>query len=289
MTLGQPVATGAALVLAGVAAAVWREAPVVAAGALLHPARSVVGAPPPGGCVDATLSGAGVSLRAWRCSPAGQARGTIVLLHGIADNRGGWRGAVGRLRARGFAVVAYDSRAHGESSGSACTYGFFEKQDLRLVVDSIDQPAIVIGHSLGAAVALQEAADDPRIRAVVAAAPFSDLRTVATERAPGWLPAAIVRRAFVKAEQEAGFEVDAVSPQADARHIAAPVLLLHGGDDLETPVEHSRRIYAALAGPKQLIIVPGAGHNDVLSADATWHAIEHWLEVNSRLTNSPTL
>ena len=55
---------------------------------------------------------------------------TVVYLHGVADNRGSSVGIADHFLARGFDVVAYDSRAHGESGGDACTYGFYEKQDL---------------------------------------------------------------------------------------------------------------------------------------------------------------
>jgi pimeloyl-ACP methyl ester carboxylesterase len=90
-----------------------------------------------------------------------------------------------RFRKLGFDVVAYDSRANGESEGDACTYGFHEKEDLREVLNSIEKgPVILLGSSLGAAGALQLAASDQRITAVVAAETFSDLRTVVTERAP---------------------------------------------------------------------------------------------------------
>ena len=100
-----------------------------------------------------------------------------------------------RFSARGFDVVAYDSRAHGDSGGNVCTYGFYEKRDLQRVLDVLESgPVIVIGSSLGAAVALQAAAEDRRITAVVAAESFSDLRTVAPERAPWFFPARTIRR-----------------------------------------------------------------------------------------------
>ena len=93
----------------------------------------------------------------------GDRRGTLIYLHGVADNRASGAGVIERFRKRGFDVVAYDSRAHGESDGDACTYGFYEKQDLRRVLDSVGVgPIVLVGCSLGAAVALQLAADEPR-------------------------------------------------------------------------------------------------------------------------------
>src|SRR5438128_11590183 len=100
---------------------------------------------------------------------------------------------------RGFDVVAYDSRAHGESDGDICTYGFFEKNDLHRVLDTVDDgPVVLLGTSLGAAVAILEAADDQRVATVVAAETFADLRTVATERAPFFFTAATIRKAALK-------------------------------------------------------------------------------------------
>lgn len=271
------VSVAAVILLVGVAG-LWGQLPALGAGGLLHPARHTTAQPPPEHCVAADFAGAGVTLKGWRCSAAVPARGTVVYLHGIADNRGSATGVIQRFLARGFDVVAYDSRAHGESDGNACTYGFFEKQDLHRVVDTIGaRPIVLIGTSLGGAVALQEAADDPRIGAVVAAETFSDLRTVATERAPGFFTSRTVDRAFELSESEAHFQVDAVSPRQAAARIAAPVLLVHGADDVDTPPAHSQRVFAALAGPKQLILVPGAGHNGSLRADV-WKQIDAWLD-----------
>jgi len=259
------------------AGAVWIEAPVIGAGGLLHPSRHKTVVAPPDRCADATFDGAGITLRGWRCTTAVPRRGTIVYLHGVADNRGSASGIIQRFLQRGFDVVAYDSRAHGDSGGDACTYGFFEKQDLRRVVDTVAGPILLIGSSLGGAVALQEAADDPRVRAVVAAETFSDLRTVATDRASGYFPGPIIDRAFAVAEMQGQFHVDAVSPERAASRITAPVLLIHGDADVDTPPAHSERVYAALRGPKRLILVPGARHNGSLTPPV-WREVENWLD-----------
>ena len=224
------------------------------------------------------MDGAGIRLRGWRCRAVPSARGTIVYLHGIADNRGSSGSVIQRFRAKGFDVIAYDSRANGESGGDACTYGFYEKQDLHRVLDTVtNRPIVLIGTSLGGAVALQEAAGDPRVAAVVAAEIFSDLRTIATERAPFIFTTLTIREAFQIAEREGHFEVDAVSPERAASRIRIPVLLLHGAADVDTRPEHTRRVYAALAGPKQLILVPGARHNGALRSDV-WPEIETWID-----------
>jgi pimeloyl-ACP methyl ester carboxylesterase len=267
-------------IIAGVVVAVaLKVAPDVAAGGLLYPARRTAMVATPPNCTDRDFQGEGVKLRGWQCRASGQRRGTIVYLHGIADNRSSSAGAIQRFTAKGFDVVAYDSRRHGQSEGEVCTYGFYEKRDLRRVIDALDPMRIVlIGTSLGAAVAMQEAATDERIVGIVAAEVFSDLRTVASERASGFLPSSVVRKAFTIAEQRGGFTVDAVSPAEAARSVRVPVLLIHGAEDRDTPPTHSQRVYEALLGRKRLILVPSAGHNHSLSDPNVWVEIERWIE-----------
>jgi pimeloyl-ACP methyl ester carboxylesterase len=111
------------------------------------------------------------------------------------------------LTQRGFDVVAYDSRGHGQSDGDVCNYGFYEKRDLIQVIDSVPPgPVVLIGSSLGGAVAIQGAAGSDRIAGVVAAEAFSDLRTIAIERAPRILPRPVIERAFRMAEERGRFD-----------------------------------------------------------------------------------
>ena len=190
----------------------------------------------------------------------------------IANARRRFRLSLPALIAEGF------HSTFGESGGDACTYGYFEKQDLHRVLDTVGPgPIVLIGTSLGAAVALQETAGDMRVTAVIAAETFSDLRTVASERAPFFFTAGSIARAFSLAEQQGHFQIASVSPVLAAAEIRKPVLLIHGAADAETPPDHSRRVLAALAGPKRLILVPGARHNESLRGDV-WAEIERWLD-----------
>jgi organic hydroperoxide reductase OsmC/OhrA/pimeloyl-ACP methyl ester carboxylesterase len=256
-----------------------QQAPSLAAGALLHPFRKPLLRAAPPGCTEAQWASAGIVLEGWRCAADGRPKATLIHLHGIADNRGSAAAIVRRYQAQGFDVIAYDSRANGASGGEACTYGFYEKHDVSRVIDSVRTgPVVLLGGSLGAAVALQAAAVDSRIRAVVAAETFSDLRTIARERAPAVLTEEMIARAFEEAESRGRFRVDEVSPVEAARHITVPVFLVHGADDRATVPDHSRRVFAALAGPKRLRIVEGAGHSGSLTADVLLGPTEDFLK-----------
>jgi pimeloyl-ACP methyl ester carboxylesterase len=247
------------------------------AAALLHPSRKALTEDPPLPAESVQIAGDAVNLKGWLFRAAGERRGTIVYLHGSADNRASVTGIAKRYVPRGYDVLAYDSRAHGESAGHACTYGYYEKRDLGKAIDSLGVPVVaVIGVSLGGAVAIQAAAEDARVSRVVAISTFSDLRTVATERAPFFASAGNIREAIAIAEKQAEFIVDDVSPVRAADRLSIPVLLVHGADDRETPPSHSERIHQALKGPKRLLLVPKSGH--AVSLDqAAWRVIDEWL------------
>jgi pimeloyl-ACP methyl ester carboxylesterase len=264
---------------AGAVAIAQSQLPMIGASALLYPSRRPSTRPAPRNCVERAFDGVGVRLSGWVCTAdAVTHKPTIVFLHGVADNRDSGVSVIDRFRHRGFNVIAYDSRRHGRSEGSRCTYGFFEKQDLTRVLDQAGvERAILIGHSLGAAVALQAAAVDARITAVVAASTFSDLRTIATERAPMVFTRSLIDAAIVRAEHDGEFVVDDVSPLRAAMAITVPVFMIHGALDHETRPAHSERVFAALRGARQLLLLSHAGHDDTLR-DEVWPTIERWID-----------
>jgi hypothetical protein len=253
-----------------------------AAPALLHPSRKPMTAQPPLPTENVEIAGDGVVLKGWLFHAKGERRGAIVYLHGVADNRASVAGVAQRYVPRGYDVLAYDSRAHGDSTGEACTYGYYEKRDLAKAIDLLEAPVVsVIGVSLGAAVALQAATQEPRIASVVGISTFSDLRTVASERAPFFASAGNIREAMALAEAQGRFVVDEVSPVKAAAHLSIPVLLIHGAEDRETAPAHSERVYQALAGPKRLVLLPKTGHGVGLD-EATWKIVDTWVAARSQ-------
>ena len=84
--------------------------------------------------------------------------------------------------------------------------------------------------------------------------------------------------AFALAENLARFRVDEVSPVRTAARIRVPVLLIHGAADADTPPSHSERVRAALTSRSELLLVPGAGHNQSLSGAEVWTRLQTWVE-----------
>ena len=118
--------------------------PPLAANGLLHPGRRPVGQRPPAPCAEVSFLGSGVTLKGRRCQAAGEQRGTLVFLHGVADNRASVADAVDRFLVKQLDVVAYDSRAQGEWAGDVCTYGYWEKRDLARVLNTVRPGPMVV-------------------------------------------------------------------------------------------------------------------------------------------------
>ncbi len=258
------------------------------AGAILYPHRRELRARPNLPFRDLSFTSGGVKLEGWFFpAKSGAARqGLLVYLHGIADNRSGAIGIAQRFTPRGWDVLAWDARAHGASGGTFCTYGFHERHDVKAALDAVGATdAVLFGSSLGAAIALQAAPLDTRVRGVIALSSFSTLRSVVEERARKMRPLVTqgdVAAALMLAERRAAFRVDEVSPLAAAAQIRVPVLLIHGLNDRDTLPAHSQGLDAALAGPHRLILVPGAGHNDALASEAVWGETVAWLAALER-------
>jgi len=231
-------------------------------------------------------------------------RGTILVLHGIRA-AGVWMIPIGdRFAKAGYRVAIVDLRGHGGSSGESLTYGVRESQDLSQVIDELEARGLVagkigvFGHSYGAATAIQLAAIDPRVSAIVAAAPFADLRDEVPHYVRTILPGVghlLSKGYFNEVIDEAGrigdFDPDDASAEVAITQTVAPVLLLHGLDDLVIPPEHSLRIYAAAEQPSKLVFLPGAGHFGVWW-DADGEVARHslaWLDEHLAPAVNPPL
>lgn len=215
----------------------------------------------------------GVLLRGWKVRPRSPSGDWVLLFHGVSDNRTGMLGYAELLLRHGYSVLMMDGRAHGASEGSMATYGWKERQDTHSIVEALfasETPhgLFALGESMGGAIALQSAAVEPRIQGVVAESSFSDLREASYDYAglhlSSWLGRTLFRpvaSAVVRAgEKEGDFKAEEVSPEKAVSARAFPILLICGTRDHTLPCRHSKRIYAAAKGPKQLWIVPGAPH-----------------------------
>jgi len=215
----------------------------------------------------------GLRLDGWLVAQRERARGTIIYLHGVGDCKIGGVAFARFLFTKGFNVFLYDSRGHGESEGNYCTYGFFEKYDLSAAISYLESRTDiprgsfgVFGTSMGAAVAIQGAAIDRRIRAVVSEGSFTDLKTIFVDYQKRIikLPWHFLRNvALMQSQRLANFKARLVSPLNDVRRLHVPILIVHGVNDSFIKSAYARVLYDAANEPKKLLLIDGADHNDV--------------------------
>lgn len=182
---------------------------------------------------------------------AAQGQPTLLYFHG---NGGALEVRRERMRkyldrGRGMLMMAY--RGYSGSTGAPTEADIVADAKLAyrtLIADGLTPDQIILyGESLGAAVAVQVAADLP-VRALVLDSPFSSL----LERAKlsyGWLPVRLLLKDWFMSTEH-------------IKRVHAPVLVLHGENDEVTPAAMGKALYDAANAPKDIAILPGAGHND---------------------------
>ena len=215
----------------------------------------------------------GWKLSCWFIPQKKKIRGTIVYLHGVGDCKIAGMAFARSLYDEGFNIFLYDSRQHGESEGTYCTYGFYEKYDVSAVtryLRSRKEREIgkigLFGTSMGGAVAIQAAAIDSRISAVVSECSYTALRIVFVDYQKRIikLPWHFLRNiALVQSQKIANFKARLVSPLEDIKRVHVPILIVHGKNDSFIKSEYSKLLYDAANKPKRLLLIDNADHNDV--------------------------
>jgi alpha-beta hydrolase superfamily lysophospholipase len=210
------------------------------------------------------LTADGVRLHGYLVRARGRSHGAALLLHGFGDDGASFARVAQAFAAAGYDAAAWDARGHG-SSGGRCSYGTREYRDVSTVLDAIARRgadasrALLVGFSMGAAVALRAARFEPRVRAVVAVAPWSSLDEVI--RRTAWAaPRRALDGVIRAAERTADFRVAEVRPIDDARMLPVPLLAIAGTADPLAPPPDVAAIVRAAGARARLVEVRGAGH-----------------------------
>ena len=186
--------------------------------------------------------------------------GVVFFLHGNAGSLQSWFVNVDFYRRLNVDLFMLDYRGYGKSSGRIESEAQLHA-DVRAAWQTI-APAyegrhrVVYGRSLGTALAARLSAEVQPEQTVLVS-PYSSLRALAGEIYP-WAPSALLR-----------YPMD--TGQALAR-VRGPVLLAHGEQDRLIPAEHSLQLQQQ-APQARLLLVPGAGHNDIQQFDAYLQAL----------------
>jgi len=205
----------------------------------------------------------GLLLHAWHLKGQTAKQGTILFLHGNAENISTHINNVLWLTECGYDVFAFDYRGYGKSAGHPTIEGVHI--DAQAAIEATlnltqrdDERIILLGQSLGGAIAVYATANSAqknRIKVLIVDSAFSDYQVIAREKLDMF---AITRL----------FQYPLASPFADKhspitwikRVAPVPVLILHGNKDNIVPLHHSQDLYNEALPPKDLWQVTDVGH-----------------------------
>lgn len=192
----------------------------------------------------------GTQLHGWYC-PADAPRAVVLYCHGNAGNIAWMARFLEHLRSEHqLSILAFDYRGYGKSQGLPTADGVVsDGRAARIQLAELSgipvRQQLIWGRSMGGAVAVQLAADEPA-RGLVLECTFDSFKSVATHHAPAWAFAVPAQR---------------LNSISRIREIACPLLQIHGTADRVVPFPMGQALFEAAVQPKQFVEIPDADHN----------------------------
>lgn len=222
----------------------------------------------------------GVRLHGWFLPATGKAKGTILFVHGNAENISTHIASVAWLPAQGFNVLLFDYRGFGLSEGEPTLDGLHldteAALDATFTQAGVDPTRVALfGQSLGGSVAIAALVRSPHrhdVRALIVEGAFSSYRGIAQEKlSEFWMTWPLqVPLSFTIDNRYKPVEVVAeISP--------TPVLIIHGAVDRIVDPSHADALYAAARPPKALWLIPGASHIQAFQSAAARRRLVDYL------------
>jgi len=196
----------------------------------------------------------------------------VVYLHGNSGCRRDALGVAHVVLPLGLSLCAFDFSGSGQSDGQYVSLGWWEREDLKVVIDYLRRDSSVSsialwGRSMGASTALMHSDRDPSIAALVLDSPFSSLTKLAHElvaknapRLPSLATSAVLAMVDSTCQQKANFSLGDLEPIAHAAQCFIPALFGAGKQDKFVTCHHASDLHAKYAGEKELIIFEGDHH-----------------------------
>lgn len=210
---------------------------------------------------------AGVVLHGWRLPAVGQTRGSVVFLHGNAENISSHIGGVYWLPPLGYEVFLFDYRGYGRSSGTTEIDGIMHDAQHIIIyarehASSADHSVTVLGHSMGGSIAIAALArlpDKTGINGLITISAFSDYHLITRDAlANHWLTRPVRwPLSFVVSNRYR--PIDAIGKLSPI-----PVFVMHSEADEIVPAYHAQLLFDSADSPRFQEELQGT-HNQVLT------------------------
>ncbi len=224
-------------------------------------------------------------LEVWRVEPDGPSRGVVVLAHGWSRNRARMINRAKMFGKWGFTTIIHSARDHGGSSKLRLMNGVRFGQDVRTVLEWAGEPVILYGHSAGAAGAVIAASKTPdSVRVLFLEGCYAETKPALMNLYKSfnrWFglifgPAIIF---WMDKVLYPGRVLDRFSPVSMAPGIRAPVMMIHGEEDLTFPVAFAETLMKKFPeNQARLWIAKGAGHSESSFQPGYEDAVRKFLE-----------
>jgi pimeloyl-ACP methyl ester carboxylesterase len=217
----------------------------------------------------------GVALKGW-WNAGDDTKPAIIFSHGLNRSRLEMLERGAESSRRGYGVLLFDLRNHGESAQAYTTLGIHESRDIcaasRFLKEKAPQrPQVLWGVSMGASSALLAAKQCPGFSEIVSDSSFLSFRETIAHHLGLYfkLPAFPIANLIVGTTAfRIGFDPSDGDVEQAVKEIDTPILFIAGSNDRRMPPELAERLRNAAKNPgKKLIVVPGAKHGDAFSTN----------------------
>jgi len=212
---------------------------------------------------------------------------TIILMHGWDRNVSRLIPYIKNLHGRGFNLLAFDTRHHGNSDSDNFSSMVKFAQDISASINFIENKSIVekdnvflIGLSIGGAASIYAAAADNRIKKIVTiGAPSNPAQVMTIHMRKKRIPQSIIWAAFKIMEFRIGKPFTQLASAANISKTKAQVLLIHGTKDKVVPFSQAKIIIdAANEGQTKLWAIDGKGHSNCHYEPDFWDNVIEFLK-----------
>jgi uncharacterized protein len=241
---------------------------------LVEPANHRVALPAGFSAPTVSIPGVGHSIAGWWVDQ-GEGSPVVLLLHAVRADRSTMVSRAQLLMKHGFSVLLIDLQGHGETPGEAITLGYRESADVVAAREWIKRSAPgrkigVVGCSLGGASVLL-APQPSGFDAVVLEAVYPRIARAVENRIRirlGFLAPILTPLLLMQLEPRLHIAAADLEPIRSIGRLGAPVLVAAGSVDQHTTLSETKALYDAAREPKELWVVSGAKHQDLLRFDS---------------------